>query len=57
MIVVSDELSVDDDDIRFRNHYYCDACDCAWEDCWCTTSNDRCPSCDVEVEPFTSEDF
>lgn len=46
----------DYDEIRFRNLYYCKACDCEWDDTWTATSNDRCPSCNVETEPWKSED-
>ena len=41
---------------RFRNYYYCVDCDCEWHACWSSTCNDRCPQCNVEIEPFSSED-
>lgn len=42
---------------RFLNHYHCDACDVEWSDEWSCASNDRCPTCDKEIEPHQSDDL
>lgn len=44
-----------DEPARFRNHYQ--HCDTEWADEWSCACNDRCPSCDSEIEPYTSEDL
>lgn len=41
----------------YRNEYYCDECDMAWEDEWSCMCNDRCPSCDAEIEPVKSKEI
>lgn len=46
-----------DDGYRFVNHYHCPRCYTRWsssDDCTC---NDRCPTCNVEIEPYKSEDL
>lgn len=43
--------------MRFRNHYHCDDCDVEWQDDWSCMCNDRCPSCNKEIEPYESEDL
>ncbi len=40
----------------FVNHYHCEACDIEWDDEWSCACNDRCPSCNAEIEPYESED-
>lgn len=41
----------------FRNHYYCEPCDTAWEMIGHNTCNDRCPTYDAEVEPDEVHDY
>ena len=46
--------------IVYRNFYHCDAEDCdnpAWEDEWSCMCNDKCPSCNAEIEPYKSKDL
>jgi hypothetical protein len=33
----------------YRKHYTC-TCGCQWEDEWDCLCNDRCPSCNLEIE-------
>jgi hypothetical protein len=40
----------------FVNFYEC-PCGTAWHDQWDCACNDRCPSCDTEVEPSRSDAF
>lgn len=40
----------------FRNQYRCDRCAHDWEDEWDCACNDRCPLCNVETEPHTSDE-
>lgn len=42
---------------RFINHYVCAACEISWQDQWSATCNDRCPSCDAEIEPRSSDEL
>lgn len=37
------------------NTYVCQSCEERWEDAWSCGCNDRCPSCDAEIEPVSSE--
>lgn len=39
----------------YLNHYHCNACDISWQDEWSCKCNDRCPSCNKEIEPHESE--
>ena len=39
----------------FLNHYRCPSCRVDWEDEWDCQCNDRCPSCNHEIEPYRSE--
>ncbi len=36
---------------RCINHYTCEECDESWTDQWSCACNDRCPTCDHEIEP------
>lgn len=40
---------------EWLNHYLC-PCGEEWEDEWDCQCNDRCPSCNKEVEPYISDD-
>lgn len=50
---------------KFVNHYHCEhegrlesgqeACD--WEDTSDCMNNDKCPTCNAEIEPYESEDI
>ncbi len=42
-------------EIMYRNYYRCPRCDERWDDDWTSTSNTRCPNCNIEVEPYDSE--
>jgi hypothetical protein len=41
----------------YLNNYRCDECDVDWEDEWSCMCNDRCPTCDYEIEPYDSDDL
>lgn len=38
----------------FRNHYRC-PCGETWTDVWSCQCNDKCPSCNKEIEPYKSK--
>lgn len=38
----------------YRNFYRC-PCGEKWQDDWDCKCNDRCPSCDKEIEPYKSK--
>jgi hypothetical protein len=40
----------------WRNFYRCSECGAEWIDYWNCQCNDRCPNCNVEIEPYKSED-
>ena len=42
--------------IGFCNHYYCPACCVEWSDVWSVRCDDRCPICNAETEPYSSDD-
>jgi hypothetical protein len=39
----------------FKNFYEC-PCGVSWEDKWSCACNDRCPSCNKEIEPSRSKE-
>ena len=41
--------------VRYVNHYHC-TCGAEWSDEWCCACNDRCPVCDMEIEPHDSDE-
>jgi rubrerythrin len=41
-------------DTLFHNIYLCSECGTTWTDEWKYQCNDRCPNCNVEIEPFDS---
>lgn len=45
--------SADDKGATFINKYEC-VCGERWEDTWDCSCNDRCPSCNKEIEPYES---
>jgi hypothetical protein len=40
---------------HYTNYYKC-PCGEEWEDQWSCMCNDRCPSCNKEIEPYDSRD-
>ena len=48
---------VQDKDAWFLNHYRCPDCKEEWEDEWDCMCNDRCPVCNAEIEPYSSEEL
>jgi hypothetical protein len=47
-------VDTDDEPCRIVNHYECQACHETWTDQWSCACNDRCPSCNREIEPHES---
>jgi hypothetical protein len=45
------------EEIRFRNYYRCPDDGTEWSDEWSCTCNDKCPTCNKEIEPYESEDI
>ena len=43
--------------MRFVNHYECPYCGTAWTDEWDCACDDRCPTCDVSIQPEFTEDL
>lgn len=41
----------------FRNKYECSECGESWEDEWSCMCNDHCPTCNLELTPYDSEDL
>jgi hypothetical protein len=41
----------------YAKHYECGRCRAAWPDEWSCACNDRCPSCDAEIEPYGFDDL
>jgi transcription initiation factor IIE alpha subunit len=50
-------MSTPDEPIRFRNHYRCPNDATEWSDEWSCQCNDKCPTCNAEIEPYESEDI
>ena len=42
---------------RYINHYRCSECGTSWDDEWDCTCNDRCPKCNAEIEPHSSDEI
>jgi hypothetical protein len=42
---------------KYTNFYRCSECGTEWQDEWDCTCNDRCPTCNAEIEPYKSEDI
>ena len=45
------------EEIRFLNQYRCPDDGTEWSDEWSCACNDRCPTCDKEIEPYESEEI
>jgi len=45
------------EEIRFLNHYKCPDDRTEWSDEWSCACNDRCPTCNKEIEPYESEEI
>jgi hypothetical protein len=41
----------------FYINYYSCPCGMRWVDKWSCMCNDRCPTCNKEIEPYRSEEF
>lgn len=41
----------------FENLYLCSECGTVWLDEWSCMCDDRCPSCDVSIQPVSSRDL
>jgi hypothetical protein len=41
---------------QFINYYRCPNDGTEWADVWTCCCNDRCPTCDAEIEPYKSDD-
>jgi hypothetical protein len=39
----------------YLKYYHC-SCGAYWVDAWICTCNDRCPICNLEIEPYRCED-
>jgi hypothetical protein len=42
--------------MTYLNYYRC-SCGKRWVDTWSCTCNDRCPTCNTEIQPYRSDDF
>lgn len=54
-ITYKTEAISDEDENTMINYYECNDCNQSWEDTHSCACNDKCPSCNKEIEPFTSE--
>jgi hypothetical protein len=45
------------EEIRFLNHYKCQYDGAEWTDEWSCACNDRCPTCNKEIEPYESNEI
>lgn len=43
--------------VMFDKQYHCEECNTSWEDTWTCACNDRCPSCDAEIEPEDYQEY
>jgi len=43
-------------ELRFVNYYHCPDDGAEWKLTWSCMCNDRCPTCNDEIEPFRSDD-
>ena len=42
--------------MKYLNYYHC-PCGTRWFDIWSCMCNDRCPACNIEIEPYHSLDL
>ena len=47
---------IEENESRYTNHYLCPDDNTRWDDDWSCMSNDRCPTCNHEIEPYASTD-
>ncbi len=45
------------EEIRFVNHYKCPYDGTEWSDEWSCACNDKCPTCNKEIEPYESDEI
>jgi hypothetical protein len=43
--------------ISYVNYYRCPTDGMRWVDVWSCMCNDKCPDCNIEVEPFRSDEI
>ena len=36
----------------YTRDFLCPRCGTEWEDVWCADCNDKCPTCNAEIEPL-----
>lgn len=51
------EVDSDGEPCRYLNHYVCTVCDESWSDQWSCACNDKCPTCNREIEPYETQDL
>jgi transcription initiation factor IIE alpha subunit len=51
---MQDTSTVEEVQTTYRNFYQCDECGTRWTGEWDCMSNDCCPKCSVEIEPYDS---
>jgi hypothetical protein len=52
-----DKAVAADEEIRFINHYQCPDDGTEWTDRWSCACNDKCPTCNKEIEPYESQEI
>jgi hypothetical protein len=52
----ADDKPEPEDESRYTNSYLCPNDQTRWDDDWSCMCNDRCPSCDAEIEPYATTD-
>ncbi len=53
-VSLASHITLDGVTILFRNHYH--HCREEWSDDWDSMCNDKCPTCNAEIEPYESEE-
>lgn len=56
MLNIDMPVIAEEDEERYTNHYLCPNDNTRWDDDWSCMCNDRCPTCDAEIEPYASTD-
>ena len=54
-VTVDEEANVDEG--RYVNYYQCTKDGTRWAMTWSCMCDDRCPTCNREIEPYKSEDL